>query len=233
MWCDVMGPQFLTFQRTVVPSLQRQVVLFLHCNKASHPRRREELGSKLNSACYVIRLLKTIISTKNLRTTYFAYVHSIITYGIVFWVSSPYSKNIFKLQKRVIRIIMKVNNSVSCRELFKKLNILPLYSQYILSILLFVVNNIDEFTINSNVHSIRTWHRSDLHPPLTRLTKYKEVIYYSGIKIFNYLPQNIKNLSRNVKKFKLTHKRFLSVGSFYTLEEYFDWTSRSDLGCYV
>jgi len=116
----------------------------------------EQLSSKLNSACYVIRLLKTIISTKNLSTVYFAYVHSIITYGIVFWGSSPYSKSIFKLQKRVIRIIMKVDNRVSWRELFKKLNILPLYSQYILSILLFVVNNIEEFTINSDVHSIRT-----------------------------------------------------------------------------
>jgi len=63
--------------------------------------------------------------------------------------------------------------------------------------------------------------------------KYKKGVYYSGIKIFNYLPQNIKNLSWNVKKFKLTLKRFLLVGSFYTLEEYFDWTSRSDLGCYV
>jgi len=116
----------------------------------------EQLSSKLNSACYVIRLLKTIISTKNLRTVYFAYIHSIITYGIVFWGSSPYSNNIFKLQKRVIRIIMKVDNRVSCRELFKKLNILPLHSQYILSILLFVVNNIHEFTLNSDVHSIRT-----------------------------------------------------------------------------
>jgi len=173
------------------------------------------------------------MSTKNLRIVYFAYVHSIITYGIVFWGSSPYSKNIFKLQKRVIRIIMKVDIRVSCRELFKKLNILPLYLQYILSVLLLVVNNIDEFTINSDVHSIRTRLRFDLYPPLTRLTKYKKGIYYSGIKISNYLPQNIKNLFRNVKKFKLTLKRFLSVGSFYTLEEYFDWASRSDLGCYV
>ena len=193
----------------------------------------EQLSCKLNSACYVIRLLKPIISTKKLRTVYFAYVHSIIIYSIDFWGGSPYSKNIFKLQKRVIRIIMKVDNRVSCRESFKKLNILPLYSQYILSILLFVVNNTDKFTINSDVHSITARHRSDLQPPLTRLAKHKKGIYYSGIKIFNYLPQNIKNLFRNVKKFKLTLKRFLSVGSFYTLEEYFDWTSKSDPDCYV
>ena len=46
--------------------------------------------------------------------------------------------NIFKLQKRAIIIIMNADNR-SRRELFKKLNILPLYSQYILSLLLFVV----------------------------------------------------------------------------------------------
>jgi len=74
------------------------------------------------------------------------YVHSIIAYGIIFWGNSPYNNNIFKLQKRAIRIIMNTGNRVSCCELFKKLNILPLHSQYILSLLLFVVQNIEEFT---------------------------------------------------------------------------------------
>jgi hypothetical protein len=64
------------------------------------------------------------------------------------------------------------------------------------------------------------------------LTKYQKGVYYSGIEIFNYLPQNIKGLSANVKKFKLSLKRFLLMGSFYTLDEYFDWTARSDLGTF-
>jgi hypothetical protein len=157
----------------------------------------EQLSSKLNSACYLIRSLKSVISTKNLRTIYFSYVHSIWTYGIIFWGSLPYSDNIFKLQKRTIRIMMNVGNRVSCHELLKKLSILPLHSQYILSLLLFVVKNIDEFKSNFVVHSINTRHSSDLFPPLTKLTKY----HYSGIKIFNHLPQSIKNLSWNVKKF--------------------------------
>ena len=156
-----------------------------------------------------------------------------IPYDIVFWGNSPYSNCIFKLQKKVVRIITKLDNRVSCRKLFKRLNILPLHSQYILSLLLFVVNNIDKSAINSDVHSINTRHRSDLHHPLTKLTKYKKGVYYSGIKIFNYLPQSIKKLSWNVKSFKLALKRFLLVGLFYTLDEYFDSTSRSDLGYYV
>ena len=88
---------------------------------------------------------------------------------------------------------MNVENRVSCREVFKKLNILPLHSQYLLSLLLFVVKNIEEFISNSEVHSINTRHRSDLHPLSIKLTKYKKGVYHSGIKIFNYLPQNTKN----------------------------------------
>ena len=83
--------------------------------------------------------------------------HSIMMYGIIFWGSSPHWGNIFKLQKRIIRTMMNINNRVSCRELFKKLNILPLQSQYILSLVLFVVKNINEFKHNFDVHSINTW----------------------------------------------------------------------------
>ena len=166
----------------------------------------------------------------NLRTIYFSYVHSIIQYGIIFWGNSSDSYNILKLQKRAVRIIMIVGNRISCRELFKKLNILPLYSLYIVSLLLFVVKNIEEFSMNCDVHTINTRYRADLHPPWINLTKYQKGVYYSGIKIFSHLPWNIKNLSWNVNKFKLALKRFLLMGSFYSLDEYFDWTSRSDLG---
>jgi len=161
----------------------------------------DQLSTKLNSACYVIRSLKSVISTMNLRTIYFSYVHSVMTYSIIFCGNSSDSYIIFRLQKRAIRIIMNAGNRISCRELFKKLNILPLYLQYTLSLLLFVVTNIDEFTTNSEVHAINTRHRSDFHPPSINLSKHQKAVYYSGIKIFNHLPQNIKNLSWNVKKF--------------------------------
>ena len=53
----------------------------------------------------------------------------------------------------------------SCRELFKELKILPLSSQYILSLLLFVVSNRDYFVSNGVYHNINTRQRNDLHLP--------------------------------------------------------------------
>ena len=90
---------------------------------------------------------------------------------------------------------MNAGNRVSCHELFKKLNVIPLHSQYILSLLLFLVQNIEQFTSNSEVNSTNTRLRPDLHPPSIKLNKYQKAICYSGIKISNHLPQNIKNLS--------------------------------------
>jgi len=70
-----------------------------------------QLSSKLNTACYVIRSLKSVISPRNLRTIYFSYLHSIIAYVIIFGGNLSHSNNIFKLQKRAIRI-MNVDNTM-------------------------------------------------------------------------------------------------------------------------
>jgi hypothetical protein len=48
---------------------------------------------------------------------------------------------IFRIQKKAIRIMEGSGYRVSCRDLFKKFQILPLTSQYILSLLMFVVQN--------------------------------------------------------------------------------------------
>jgi len=51
----------------------------------------------------------------------------------------------------------------------------------------------------------------------------KSQVYHSGIKVFSCLPTGIKSLSGDVRKFKLASKRFLLEGSFYIIQEYFDW----------
>jgi hypothetical protein len=90
------------------------------------------LMSKLGSASYAVRAIKPYTLLESMRTVYFSYFHSIMTYGLIFWGNSPLCIRIFRLQKRVIRIITNSRSSDSCRELFKKLKILPLCSQYIL-----------------------------------------------------------------------------------------------------
>jgi len=66
-------------------------------------------------------------------------------------------------------------------------------SQYIISLTIFVVNNRDQFLINSEICNINTRHGSNLHLPSANLDiDYKEV-YYSGFNIFNSLPFKFKH----------------------------------------
>jgi len=83
------------------------------------------------------------------KMTYISYFNSILSYGIIFWGNSAYSSNIFKIQKRIIIKIMNARNRNSCHQLFKNLKFLPLKSQYIFSLLSFVVENRDLCESNS------------------------------------------------------------------------------------
>ena len=136
-----------------------------------------ELTSRLNKACYTIRLIKPFMSLNVMRSTYFAYIHSVISYGIIFWESSSQSGDIFQIQKRTIRIIMNSNKNASCWQLFKELNILPIHSQYIHSVHLFVIKNRDQFLFNSQVHEINTRQASNLYLPSTNLAIYQKGVY--------------------------------------------------------
>ena len=104
----------------------------------------------------------------------------------------------------------------SCRELLKKMKTLPLYSQYIFSLLRYVVNNKHLFTKYLEVHNHDTRSANNFHLPITNLAKYQKGAYYTGIKIPNYLPTN------EIQVFKKTVKRFLLDNSFYFIDEYFN-----------
>jgi len=111
----------------------------------------------------------------------------------------------------------------SCRELFQRLEILPLYSQYIFSLSIFVIKNKQIYKTNNQIHSVHTRFKTNLHPPIANLTKFKKGVYYSGIKIFNNLPHGIKDLANEITLLRNALKRFLLINSFYNSEEYFNY----------
>jgi type IV secretory pathway VirB3-like protein len=141
----------------------------------------------------------------------------IMSYGIMFWGNSSHSPIIFKMQKRVLRILVGIGYRDSCRELFKGLKILTLSSQYIFSLLLFVIQNRGHFASNSAFHDINTRQKNDLHLPHVSLIMYQKGVLYSGIKVFNALPTTIKDISSNPEKFKVTVKHYLLSHLFYSL----------------
>jgi hypothetical protein len=119
---------------------------------------------------------------------------------------------------------MNVNSKASCRGLLKYLNILPFYSQYILSLLLLVMKNVHLFVLNTEIHVINTWQSINLHVPSIKLAKCKNGVYYMDIIIFNHLPRNLRELLNDFKKFKSAINNFLLNHSFYSINEYLEWS---------
>jgi len=134
------------------------------------------------------------MSASALKMIYHAFFHSAMSYRIIFWGNSSHSFTIFS-----IRIMEGCGNQVSCKNWFKKLQILPLTSQYISSLLKFVVQNKNLYLGNIENHNIDTRQRNNLSLPQANLTVYQKAAYYSGIKIFNNLPLEIMKVAGNQK----------------------------------
>ena len=94
-----------------------------------------------------MRSTKPLISQQTLKAIYFSQFQSIILYG-----NSAHSTRVFRMQKRIIRIMKGKRSRDSCRKLFSHLKILPLPSLYIFSILRFVMKNRELFTTNNEIH---------------------------------------------------------------------------------
>jgi len=61
-----------------------------------------------------------------MKMIYYSYVHSVISYSIIFWGNSHLSDSIFKIQTRIIRVITNFGSHDSCCDFYKRLQILPL-----------------------------------------------------------------------------------------------------------
>jgi hypothetical protein len=88
-------------------------------------------------------------------------------------------------------------------------------------LLLFVATNKTLFLLNSQIHEINTRYKNNLHLPLTGLTLVQKGVAYSGCKIYNHLPPQIKNISSNITLFKHKLKKFLLRYTFYSVNEYY------------
>jgi len=183
----------------------------------------EQVASKMCTACYALRNIKHTVPLDTLRIIYFAHIHSIISYGIIFWGSSSYANKVFILQKKIIRIITNTKSRDSYREVFKNMEIMTLYSQYVYSLILYTVNNKYLFNTNNEIHKYRTRYNNNLHLPIVNLSKFNKGAYISGVEVFNHLPQYIKALANDQKCFKSTLKRFLYHHSFYSVDEYYEY----------
>lgn len=92
------------------------IVIESSCTWKAHT---SQLLPKLCKACYLMRVIKPIMPIETLKIVYYSYFHSLLTYGIIFWGNSSCSIQIFRIQKRIIRIMSGLRPRDSCRDAFR------------------------------------------------------------------------------------------------------------------
>jgi hypothetical protein len=182
----------------------------------------EQILPKLSAACFLIRNLILTLNPDVLRMVYFAYFHLVFQYGIIFWGNSTHAHPVFKLQKRVVRVMSGVGPRSSCRSLFRKLNILPIACQYVLSLMLFIADNQKHFLTNAYVHNLDTINKNHLYLHVVSLFCVQKGVSDSGVKTFDSLRSNIQSYRNDRKRLKNKLCKYLIIHSFYAITEFLE-----------
>ena len=130
-----------------------------------------ELTPKLCKACYVFRCIRLFMPQDTLKSVYYSYSHSLISYGIIFWGNSSVFMS-FDFKRGQLETLLGQDQGIPVKD-FKKLRILLLQSQYIHSLSLFIVNSKNLFHVNSEIHSFNNTQNSNLHQPQANLPMYQ------------------------------------------------------------
>jgi hypothetical protein len=104
--------------------------------------------------------------------------------------------------EKVIKVMMGHRNRHSCGNFFKILNILPLKSQCVFSLLIFLVSDKNYLTFNADNYSILTRQRHNLHLQQENLSIVsKELVMQEStfftlillkLRLFQIIPRNLK-----------------------------------------
>ena len=199
------------------------VVLDKNLNWEAHV---EKVAAKLSQFCYALRVMRDAVGFSASLTSCHAYVQSRIRYGIIFWGGATGAERILKLQKRCLRVILKLNKKQSCREHFIKLKIDTIYNIYILESVKFIIRNTDLFEDQKIEHRYCTRQKDNLKTDIPHFTYLQKNVTFNIKKIWNSLPNCLKTQTNKIIEKKI--RRLLENRAYYSIEEYYTDNQKTD-----
>jgi hypothetical protein len=171
----------------------------------------EEVRGKLRGTTFLFVKMRPRVSQDKLRQLYFGHVQSHILHSLVNWGGSRHLEEVFIAQKRVLRAMagMRYWKGLtpveSCRPLFKKFNILPVFSLYVLECVKFIRKYPERFVklsdLPENLQNNRPCtrnHNVDLNYDLfvqdTKLKVSSQNPQVKAARIYNKLPTELKSI---------------------------------------
>lgn len=183
----------------------------------------QKIRQKLSRFSYALQEIKKTTDLNTALVTYYAYAYAWLMYGIILWGNSTDAPDLFTLQKKLVRIMMNIKVTDSCKPYFQKLELLTLPCIYILEICKFVRNYPEYYAKRDNLNRKYEQRRNknNLILPLSRMKLYSSSVYISSVKVYNKLPETLKS-NNNTKNFIYKLKKLLLQKSYYSINEYLD-----------
>ena len=94
-----------------------------------------QIRQRLSQAIFILRKLAYILPLSCLRTLYYAYFHSHLSYCMIIWfplLTSAERDSLYKMQKRAVRIISGAKPLQHCMPFFKKEDIVTVHDQVLI-----------------------------------------------------------------------------------------------------
>jgi hypothetical protein len=129
-----------------------------------------------------------------IRSIYYAYFQSRLQYGIIFWGSAKDSIMVFRIQKKVMRLIVGVNKRTSCRSIFIQFKILTVPSLYILVTLRFIKQMRDNLECSFQKYEYNTRGKNKLYIRTCKTALFQNNVLNKASRLYNKLLERIRIL---------------------------------------
>lgn len=180
----------------------------------------DKICLKTSSGLFALRSIAGYFNIQVQLMVYFGLIYPHLSYGIRLWGSCSILnfKRIFRLQKKAVRLIAKLNYRESCRQAFRELGLLTLAGIYILETIMYCLNHV-VLTMGSDIHNHNTRSRHTFRPAQHRTAAFERLPSQAGVKFLNALPEGLKS-EQNLSKFKARLKSYLVASAFYSVSEF-------------
>ena len=179
------------------------------------------IKNKISKGIGIIYKARNYLNKQSLSNLYHSYVYPYLIYCIEAWGNAAHCHldQLYKIQKRIVRIITFSDYSIPSDTIFRNLDILPLNKlvYHRIGIMMFkyangmlpeVINEL--YTPNNTIHSYETRQHNMLHLSKGNLNVYTKSFRYTSTHIWNFLQTHF-NVYVSISEFKKSLKTFLHV----------------------
>ena len=181
------------------------------------------IKNKISKGIGIMSKASKYLQRKSLLTLYYSYIYPYMIYCIEAWgnASNCHLDQLYKIQKKVIRLISFTNYDISSATTFKKLEILPLNKlvynrigimmyKYFNNLLPPAIN--DLYVSNNDVHKYSTRQKHLLYINRSNINVYEKSFGNTSVRVWNALQSKI-DVNVPISKFKKSSKNYLQDNS--------------------